>query len=110
MRQLTLPDLGIRFIFPHAPMMPVTINGGFVMRAWYDILDAGLALKEEDERGLRASEERLPLWWIRKSAAVFPLRASCWPGFLKALQSRCRPGLRYPRKAGHSRHGPVPGD
>ena len=31
------PGLSIRFIFPHAPMMPVTINQGFVMRAWYDI-------------------------------------------------------------------------
>ena len=37
-QQLALPDFAIRFIFPHAPMMPVTINGGFVMRAWYDIL------------------------------------------------------------------------
>ena len=37
-RELHLPaDLGVRFVFPHAPLMPVTINGGFVMRAWYDI-------------------------------------------------------------------------
>jgi phospholipase/carboxylesterase len=37
---LNLPeDLPVRFVFPHAPMRPVTINGGMVMRAWYDILD-----------------------------------------------------------------------
>ena len=30
-------DLGIRFIFPHAPILPVTINGGMSMRAWYDV-------------------------------------------------------------------------
>lgn len=36
--ELGLPEnLGVRFIFPHAPMRPVTINGGMVMRAWYDI-------------------------------------------------------------------------
>ena len=38
--ELRLPaDLGVRFIFPHAPRIPVTINGGFVMPAWYDILE-----------------------------------------------------------------------
>lgn len=38
--QLNLPkELGIRFIFPHAPEIPVTVNGGFVMPAWYDILE-----------------------------------------------------------------------
>lgn len=38
--ELNLPgNAGIRFIFPHAPSIPVTINGGYVMPAWYDILD-----------------------------------------------------------------------
>ena len=38
--QLRLPSsVGIRFVFPHAPQMPVTVNGGYVMPAWYDILD-----------------------------------------------------------------------
>lgn len=38
--ELSLPeDIGIRFIFPHAPSIPVTVNGGFVMPAWYDILE-----------------------------------------------------------------------
>ena len=32
------PDLRVRFVFPDAPMQPVTINGGMVMRAWYDVL------------------------------------------------------------------------
>ncbi len=35
--QLDLPEPGVRFVFPHAPERPVTINGGMVMRAWYDI-------------------------------------------------------------------------
>jgi phospholipase/carboxylesterase len=44
--ELDLPkDLGIRFIFPHAPMLPVTINGGMVMPAWYDILEMSIERK-----------------------------------------------------------------
>ncbi len=52
------PGLNIRFIFPHAPMMPVTINQGFVMRAWYDIRAADIAA-EPDEKGILASAELL---------------------------------------------------
>lgn len=44
--ELKLPDdLGVRFIFPHAPKIPVTINGGYVMPAWYDILEMTLERK-----------------------------------------------------------------
>ena len=43
-RELPLPeDLDLRFIFPHAPTRPVTINNGYVMRAWYDIAMQDLA-------------------------------------------------------------------
>src|SRR5512146_232794 len=45
----------VRWVFPHAPTMPVTINGGYVMRAWYDILGTDLA-RREDEAGLRRSQ------------------------------------------------------
>ena len=44
--ELHLPEsLGIRFIFPHAPAIPVTINGGYIMPAWYDILDMSIDRK-----------------------------------------------------------------
>src|SRR5689334_7219826 len=50
-----LTSLGaVRYVFPHAPVRPVTINGGYRMRAWYDILGTDLA-RREDEAGLRAS-------------------------------------------------------
>lgn len=53
--QLGLPaDHGIRFIYPHAPMRPVTINGGYVMRAWYDIYELGPGMRE-DQPGITAS-------------------------------------------------------
>lgn len=48
------PALHIRFIFPHAPAIPVTVNGGFVMPAWYDILSMEIERKV-DETQLRAS-------------------------------------------------------
>lgn len=53
--ELQLPDeLGVRFIFPHAPEQPVTINGGMVMRSWYDIKSFDLD-KRADEQGVRDS-------------------------------------------------------
>ena len=55
--ELDLSDLPIRFIFPHAPMQPVTINNGMVMRAWYDISDD--AIRHEDDSGVRASQKNV---------------------------------------------------
>lgn len=53
--QLRLPpSLGVRFVFPHAPQMPVTVNGGYVMPAWYDILDMKIDRKV-DKMQLMAS-------------------------------------------------------
>ena len=52
--ELRLPA-AVRFVFPHAPVRPVTINGGVSMRAWYDILQLGPG--PEDEAGIRASEK-----------------------------------------------------
>ncbi len=52
--ELVLPA-AVRYIFPHAPMRPVTINGGFVMRAWYDIAGRGLAA-QQDREGICASQ------------------------------------------------------
>src|SRR3954465_12840643 len=51
----------IRFVFPHAPMQPVSINNGYVMRAWYDVkwgdLEGGS--KQADEKGVRASQSAI---------------------------------------------------
>ena len=48
----------IRFIFPHAPVMPVTVNGGYVMPAWYDILGANL-ICQQDAVGIKRSENAI---------------------------------------------------
>ena len=53
--ELRLPrSLSLRFVFPHAPVRPVTLNNGMPMRAWYDILQLGGG--PEDEAGVRASQ------------------------------------------------------
>src|ERR1700757_4888638 len=55
-QELDLHTAGpVRWVFPHAPEMPVTINGGYRMRAWYDIV-AGDLRQRQDEQGLRASQ------------------------------------------------------
>ncbi|WP_404341537.1 alpha/beta hydrolase [Pseudoalteromonas mariniglutinosa] len=57
--QLALPsELGIRFIFPHAPIQPVTINSGMVMRSWYDIKSMDLA-NRADEQGVCESAAKV---------------------------------------------------
>ena len=52
--QMQLP-VAVRYIFPHAPMQPVTINGGYVMRAWYDIIATHIGA-QQDEAGIRESQ------------------------------------------------------
>jgi phospholipase/carboxylesterase len=67
--ELRLPAaLAVRFVFPHAPPRPVTINNGMLMRAWYDIvsLDAGGA---QDDKGIRASSAFVESW-IRRERDV----------------------------------------
>ncbi len=57
--QLSLPaELGVKFVFPHAPVQPVTINGGMAMRSWYDIKSMDLD-KRADEAGVRESAAKV---------------------------------------------------
>jgi len=55
---LDLPEIPIRFLFPHAPQQPVTINGGYIMRAWYDIQHTDFSA-QEDETGIRRSQHAI---------------------------------------------------
>ena len=61
----------IRFIFPSAGTMPVTINNGYVMRAWYDIRENDL-VRREDENGLRASQAQIEALFAREKARGIP--------------------------------------
>jgi len=67
--ELRLPrDHGIRFIFPHAPVRPITINGGMMMRGWYDVVGADLT-QREDESGIRDSAGILNDYIVREIGA-----------------------------------------
>lgn len=54
--ELNLPDgLGVRFIFPHAPARPITINGGYVMPAWFDILEMAIDRRVDTDQLMRSA-------------------------------------------------------
>ena len=93
------PGLNLRFVFPHAPMMPVTINQGFVMRAWYDIRSADIS-NEPDEKGVLASAELLAdMVDAEIDTGIAPERillAGFSQGGVIALQA----GLRYQKRLG----------
>ena len=96
-KEMKLPPLGIRFVFPHAPMRPVTINGGFVMRAWYDIAYQELAFKE-DERGLRDSQKLIEGLIVRENARGIPSGRIVLAGFSQGGVMTLQVGLRQPKR------------
>jgi phospholipase/carboxylesterase len=87
----------IRFVFPHAATMPVTINGGYVMRAWYDILGTDIA-KREDESGLRLSQTRIEQLIEREKMRGIPADHIILAGFSQGCAMALQVGLRYPEK------------
>lgn len=74
----TWPSL--RFIFPHAPVRPVTVNGGVRMRAWYDILGMEIA-QRQDEAGVRQSIEQVQALLERETARGIPPERQFLAGF-----------------------------
>jgi phospholipase/carboxylesterase len=97
-RELDLSGLpGIRFIFPHARRIPVTVNGGYVMRAWYDITGAEL-VRREDEGGLRASQLEVEAFIAREKARGIPASRIVLAGFSQGCAMTVQAGLRHPEK------------
>lgn len=89
------PEAAIRFVFPHAPYRHVTINGGALMRAWYDILELG-TLRREDEAGIRDSEQALVrLIGHERDRGIAPGRIVL-AGFSQGGAMALHTGLRYP--------------
>lgn len=96
--ELRLPDsLKLRFVFPHAPVRPVTINGGMVMRAWYDILslDRGGPI---DEEGIRESGEILNALIAREQERGIDARNIVVAGFSQGGAIAIHSALRYPQR------------
>lgn len=98
--ELRLQTLGaIRYVFPHAPQRPVTINGGYVMRAWYDILGTDL-VKREDEPGLRESQQQIAELIDRERERGVPAERIVLVGFSQGSAMALMTALRYPHRLG----------
>jgi phospholipase/carboxylesterase len=93
---LRLPKAAIRFVFPHAPVQPVTINGGMRMRAWYDIKDGGI--RREDEDGVRASQKLIEELIAREKERGTPARRLVLAGFSQGGAIALQTGLRHPER------------
>jgi len=90
---LKLPKAAIRFVFPHAPVQPVTINGGMRMRAWYDISDG--AIRREDEGGVRASQKLIEALIARERARGTAANRLVLAGFSQGGAIALQTGLRH---------------
>jgi phospholipase/carboxylesterase len=86
----------IRFIFPHAPSMPVTVNGGYVMPAWYDIRASNL-VSQQDDAGIRASEQAICALLDNELARGIPATRLVLAGFSQGCAMALHTGLRYPQ-------------
>jgi len=94
--ELRLPKAGIRFVFPHAPVRPVTINAGMRMRAWYDIADG--ANRREDERGVRASQVLIEALIAREKERGTKAGRLVLAGFSQGGAIALHAGLRDPER------------
>ena len=97
---LCLPKtLGIRFIFPHAPMIPVTVNGGYVMPAWYDILDMKIERKFDSDQ-LLASARFVHTLMDKEIAAGIDSRRILLAGFSQGGAVGYQAALSYAQPIG----------
>ena len=93
--QLDLSSIGpVRFLFPSAPEIPVTINGGHVMPAWYDILAADL-VRREDEAGLRQSQAAIEAIIAHETSRGMPANRIVVAGFSQGCAMALMVGLRH---------------
>ncbi|WP_066256659.1 alpha/beta hydrolase [Hydrogenophaga flava] len=91
----------VRFVFPSAPVRPVTINGGYEMRAWYDIFSFGTdpaASRQEDEVGLRESQAIVQQLVEREVQRGVPAHRVVLMGFSQGCAMTLLAGLRAPQR------------
>ncbi|MFT3719385.1 alpha/beta hydrolase [Pseudorhodoferax sp.] len=87
----------IRFVFPHAPSMPVTVNGGYVMPAWYDIFQPDL-VRREDAEGIARSARAIEALVAREVARGIAARHIVLAGFSQGCAMALHTGLRHPAR------------
>ena len=92
---LDLPEIPVRFLFPHAPQQPVTINGGYIMRAWYDIQNTDFNV-QEDETGIRRSQHAIVELIEQEDRRGIPPDHLILAGFSQGAAMALYTGLRHP--------------
>jgi phospholipase/carboxylesterase len=98
--QIDLSSVGqVRYVLPRAPVRPVTINNGYKMRAWYDILGTQIE-RREDESGLRESMREVNALVDRERARGVPANRIVLGGFSQGCAMTLLAGLRYPQRLG----------
>lgn len=91
------PRPAVRFVFPHAPLRPVTINNGYVMRAWYDVLTASF-VNREDAASLRQSQAAVERLIDAENRRGVPSERIILAGFSQGGALALHTGLRHPRR------------
>ena len=92
------PGAAVRYVFPHAPERPVTLNGGMRMRAWYDM--ASLDARGRDEAGIRRSSADVGALIARELERGVPSPRIVLAGFSQGAAMALFTGLRYPEPLG----------
>lgn len=95
--ELELPALPIRFVFPHAPMQAVTVNNGYVMRAWYDVLSSDFA-QRTDVAGVRASQALIEALIAREKGHGIVASNIVLAGFSQGGAMALHTGLCHPER------------
>jgi len=96
--QLDLSSIGpVRFLFPNAPVIPVSINGGYQMPAWYDILGADITARQ-DEKGMRQTQDSMNQLIEREIERGIPARRIVIAGFSQGCAMALMTGLRFPER------------
>lgn len=95
--ELQLDSLKLRFVFPHARVRPVTVNNGYVMRAWYDIKVSALQ-GDEDDAGIRESEASIRTYVQRERDAGITADRIVLAGFSQGGAMALHTALRYPQR------------
>ena len=96
--QMQLP-VSVRYLFPHAPMQPVTINGGYVMRAWYDIIATNIGA-QQDEAGIRDAQAEIEKLIAQEKQRGIAAKNIYLAGFSQGGAIALHTGLRHAERLG----------
>jgi phospholipase/carboxylesterase len=95
--ELRIDGAPLRFVFPHAPVQPVTLNGGIPMRSWFDVLSLERGSRQ-DEPGIRRAETRVRALIRRENERGVPTAKIVLAGFSQGGALALHTGLRYPER------------